>query len=266
VFDQNTATFGGAIYFAGNDATTTVTDSTFTGNSSTDDGGAFYLNSSIGAKFYRCIITGNHSDTEGGVMVLTNNTSDPEFYNCIIADNYAPRGGVINNSGGGAVIFSNCTIANNTATGAGSTNGGGIMYVCGGTIDVDNSIVWGNTATSTYGHNVHRTCSGPSYYNVGSVDYSDFNTSGSTSGSSYMYRASVTGGNNIDPATDPQFIDSAGGNYHICNGVDDPHDNCTAQSPAIDAGTSSGAPSDDIDGESRPYNSVYDMGADEYMP
>jgi predicted outer membrane repeat protein len=264
VFDQNTATDGGAIYFSGTDATTTISDSTFTDNSSTDQGGAFYITNSLGAKFYRCIITGNHADTEGGVMFLVNSSADPEFYNCIIADNYAPRGGVIRNSGGGSVILNSCTIADNTATGTGGTDGGGIMHACSGTINVDNSIAWGNTATSTKGHNVYRDCTG-SPQNVGSVDYSDFDTK-YTSAPYYMWNATVTGGNNIDPATDPQFVDSAGGDYHLCNGVDDPHDNCTAQSPAIDAGTSTGAPSDDIDGDSRPYNGLYDMGADEYTP
>ena len=37
-------------------------------------------------------------------------------------------------------------------------------------------------------------------------------------------------------------------------------------SPCIDAGTSTGAPPDDIDGESRPYGPGYDIGADEDPP
>jgi len=81
-----------------------------------------------------------------------------------------------------------------------------------------------------------------------------------------MYRAEVTGGNNIDPATDPSF--DAGGTYHLTS----------SSTNVIDAGTSSGAPSDDIDGDSRGYDgdgigtggtgdgSDYDMGADEYVP
>jgi hypothetical protein len=45
------------------------------------------------------------------------------------------------------------------------------------------------------------------------------------------------------------------GDYHL-----------TADSPCIDTGTSEGAPSDDIDGDTRPQGQGYDMGADEFVP
>jgi len=266
VFDQNTGFYGGAIYFNANDNTTSITDSTFTGNSSESDGGAFFIQGVNGMTFTRCIITGNHSNTQGGVMRFGNSTSDTTFVNCVIADNYAPSGGVLSNNGGDATL-TNCTIANNTATGEYSNYGGGIMHACSGTLVMKNDIAWGNSATSGYGHNVYRACSGPAYYNVGSVEYSDFNTvDKSTTDPSHMYRAEVTGGNNIDPATDPSF--DAGGTYHLTS----------SSTNVIDYGTSSGAPSDDIDGDSRGYDgdglgtggtgdgSDYDMGADEYVP
>jgi hypothetical protein len=74
------------------------------------------------------------------------------------------------------------------------------------------------------------------------------------------------GGGNIAPATDPSF--DAGGTYHLT----------TSSTNVIDTGTSSGAPSVDIDGDDRGYDgdglgsggtgdgSDYDMGADEYIP
>ena len=50
------------------------------------------------------------------------------------------------------------------------------------------------------------------------------------------------------------------------NGVDDPHDNCTADdvSPCIDTAGPNNEPSDDIDDGTRPVNVDYDMGSDEY--
>lgn len=59
----------------------------------------------------------------------------------------------------------------------------------------------------------------------------------------------------------PEFVDPAGGDYHL-----------SSRSAAIDAGTNSEAPATDIEGDPRPMdgdvdgNPVADMGADEYSP
>ena len=50
-------------------------------------------------------------------------------------------------------------------------------------------------------------------------------------------------------------MDSDNGDYHL-----------KSNSPAIDEGTSTGAPADDIDGDARPQGAGYDMGSDEYVP
>ena len=212
-----------------------------------------------GVRFSRCTITGNHASNlqySGGVLRM-GNACHTTFENCIIADNYAPQGGVFSPNGG-AITVTNCTVANNTATGEYSTDGGGIAYICSGLVNMTNSIAWGNSAVSGNGHNVYRTCTGPSGANVGTISYSDFD--GSTHGSSpdppYLYQCYVTdGGGNIDAATDPSF--AGGGDYHLTS----------SSTNVIDAGTSSGAPSDDIDGDLRPQpypSGNYDMGADEY--
>jgi hypothetical protein len=55
---------------------------------------------------------------------------------------------------------------------------------------------------------------------------------------------------------DPLFINAAGADHHLCE-----------NSPAIDAGSAVGAPSDDFDGRARPLdgngdgNAAYDIGA-----
>ncbi len=53
---------------------------------------------------------------------------------------------------------------------------------------------------------------------------------------------------------DPSFTDPAAGDYHL-----------TAGSPCMDAGSSAGAPSADIEGVSRPRRWGHDMGAYEYV-
>ncbi|MFC1837615.1 hypothetical protein ACFLYW_02920 [Thermodesulfobacteriota bacterium] len=245
VFDQNTGSLGGAIYFNAADNTTTIEDTTFTGNSSTSDGGAFYRIGGNSVTFSRCTITGNHSDTQGGVL-RTGNASPATFENCIIADNYAPNGGVFSLNGG-AQTLTNCTIADNRAT-TGSSGGGGILYRCSsGTIILKNSIAWNNTATSGSGHIAYQYCGSG---NVGSATYSDIELT-NDSGSYYRSSNITDGGNNIDPAEDPSF--DAGGTYHLTS----------SSTNVIDAGTSSGAPTDDIDGDTRDANP--DMGADEYI-
>ncbi len=52
---------------------------------------------------------------------------------------------------------------------------------------------------------------------------------------------------------DPLFVNATAHDYHL-----------TAESPAIDAGTAEGAPSDDLDGYHRPQGAGYDIGPYEY--
>jgi hypothetical protein len=84
-----------------------------------------------------------------------------------------------------------------------------------------------------------------------------------------VYSANLLHGNNVDyydangihpnisgtVQADPQFVDAAHGNYHLA-----------AMSPAIDVGTSSGAPPSDLDGSRRPSGARVDIGAFEWHP
>jgi parallel beta-helix repeat protein len=65
------------------------------------------------------------------------------------------------------------------------------------------------------------------------------------------------GGATITPnliTTDPQFVNQAGGDYHIKN-----------TSPALDAGVVIPAVADDFEGNTRPQGTAYDLGADEFI-
>jgi hypothetical protein len=53
----------------------------------------------------------------------------------------------------------------------------------------------------------------------------------------------------------PLFVNAGAGDFHL-----------QAGSPAIDAGTSLPQVTDDFEGNPRPQNSVYDIGAFEYTP
>ena len=67
------------------------------------------------------------------------------------------------------------------------------------------------------------------------------------------YAGSVPGGPNDITGQDPLFQDAANDNFHL-----------TSNSPAIDKGTATSAPSVDFEGDSRPQQLGIDIGADEF--
>lgn len=73
------------------------------------------------------------------------------------------------------------------------------------------------------------------------VDHNLFFGTGTPYGSSYI-------------TENPDLVDPSSGDMHL-----------QSSSPAIDAGSSEGAPADDFEGNSRPQGAEYDMGAYEYI-
>ena len=142
----------------------------------------------------------------------------------------------------------NCTISQNRTDNGGTITDASGAGIFGSIVSatVINTIIWGNTANG-----LPDTISSGSV----SVSYSDI-------------EGGWTGTGNI--SSDPQFVMpgywSNNGTANIGDDYWVPGDfHLKAASPCIDSGTSSGAPSIDIEGTSRPQGAGYDMGAYEYI-
>ncbi len=290
VFDGNIGFSGGAIYF-GATGTLDLTDCTLTENTASSDGGAVYLTGSGSATYTNCFITNNSSQGFGGGV---SSFSSLTFHGCQITGNEAAiEGGgldvafavldmtntiVSNNNAfqaGGIYIqdspgstITNCLIVDNT-----SVVGGAIFNFSGASslLTLINSTVANNTSANTSAA-IHSSGANPT------TDLKNTIVANNITGNFYADNGSTLGdfvslGNNFDSDGTSGFIDGANGNIV---GIDPLFVSATdyrlqACSPAIDAGTASGAPSNDLDGNIRPVNAApnrlgdYNMGAYEFQ-
>ena len=187
-----------------------------------------------------CIITNNFSKNQGGGVYIDGVWGLMTVRNCLIADN------VSSNSNGGGLYCSstgtvqNCTIVSNIAP---KGSGGGICWV--GTVangrdqQIQNSIIWGNTALDTYSN----------YYNTGSVSYSNCCFAPVLTDSSTNLSA-----NNI--ADDPRLIGLSSGNFRLAQ-----------NSPCLNSGLNQDwmTNSVDLDGRMRIRYGTVDMGTYEII-
>ncbi len=219
-----------------------------------------------------CDVVGNSARYEGGGVLASAGVS---IRDCVIRENDCPlgSGGGLSRNGFGAEITESCWITGNRAA-----FGAGVYCFGAGTGMVRNCVVSGNVATNDGGGAYldnggflqNCTISGNHAANGGGVMRSgggvrnsivQGNTSANTAsnmagGGAYFFSCAAplpSGSGNV--AADPRF--AAG--YEL-----------DADSPCIDAGTTTGAPPVDIRGVARPLNGLnsgtarYDMGAYEY--
>jgi len=166
-----------------------------------------------------CTISDNYCDDDGGAIFSLD--SNPTIINSLIVNNEARVvGGAISDFGAGTVTIINSTITGNIApTGAG---------IFGSTVNMTNSIVWGNHG--------NQEISG-----AATVTYSNV-------------RGGFPGQGNMNVL--PGFVDAANGDYHLLAG-----------SALIDAADPMFVPEAgqvDADGDPRLVGAAVDVGADEF--
>jgi uncharacterized protein (TIGR03437 family) len=266
MIDANTAsngtggfTYGGGIYTEGELRLEQVTISNnrnhlggSTGGTKYARGGGIYTQGKL--ELVRSTVHSNVITTEGFNSGLIGQGAglyikgDASIINSLIVSNqanatYSPTGfgggsanqgaGIFVESGSSRVDITNSTIYRNNARAAGG--GGGVYTQSSTTTTVLNSVIWENTSIHPTGATLDdQIVAGGTVV----ASYSDIKGGG----------IAGVGNINLDPIFDDSFL-------HLSRG-----------SPAIDAGTCIGAPSDDIDGDPRPAGAGCDIGADEFTP
>jgi regulation of enolase protein 1 (concanavalin A-like superfamily) len=187
--------------------------------------GAGMFNTAASPIIQNCIFRNNDIVEFSGAAVYNQNAS-PEFINCLFLENSSGDFGGALFTLGGAVRLSNCTFVANSSF-SGSAIGG---FFSNTNHTLNNCIFWGNLNSSPI-----------------------FNGQGASTTITYsVVEGGYPGTGNL--SSDPLFVDATNGDFRL-----------QACSPAIDAGISTGAPAIDLDGNPRPINSGFDMGAYEFQ-
>ncbi|MFQ5611929.1 MAG: beta strand repeat-containing protein [Anaerolineae bacterium] len=175
------------------------------------------------------IIIDNSAGTGGGIYAT--GSANPSIYNNVIANNQAANGG----DGGGVYLNGGqARLFNNTLYGNNAQDLGGGLYSNGAVAVISNTIVATNTATGG-SSGLHR---------VGGAITLNYNLFFDNTSSEPL------GGTNF--SADPAFVNAAGDDFHL-----------TGDSPALDAGDPNTTLSVDFEGQIRPVNQGFDVGADE---
>ena len=254
IADGNSANIGGGIL---NEGTLSTTNSTFSGNSTTDSGGAIYNTDTGTLSVVDSTFSGN-SATGGGGGIINHYTLT--LAGSTFSGNSAMSGGAINNQPDSPLTVTNSTFAGNSAV----SFGGGINNF--GSLMVTNSTFSGNAAP----------IGGGGVYNDSGGTVTLLNTIVANSPSGGNCNGAITNsGNNIDDGTTCGWgsTDGSMSSTDPLLGALADHGGPTqtfallTDSPAIDGVTfnaPNSAPSTDQRGVTRPQGVLYDIGAYEY--
>ena len=263
---------GASIYATG--TSLSVIDSTFTDESATvtvtdansAKGGAIYSTGPTFIRLDRCVFERCQAHgtqpivfASGGAVYLTGAITT--ITNCLFHECAAKGSGDPQPAFGGAIYYHNAgtiSIVNDTFVGnsvtpqAGSVTDADRPYGQGGAIYLD-----GAGTIATIVNNIITQTRGTAVVNNGMAVKFNYNLLWHNAGGDiYGFQFPVQNppastDNNI--MKDPQFL------------ANDPLFHITYGSPAKDAGQNAGAPPLDIDGETRPFNVIVDIGADEFV-
>lgn len=263
---RSSAMQGGGIYIKdtdyGDNGDVILNGVTIVDNVASHEGGGIYLWNYIQGTIKNSTISGNRA-VEGGGIYYEN--YDGNYYgdgyldiiNTEITGNTASsNGGGIRNDNGKFLALTNVTLSGNTA------NIGGGIYNYATEVIVNNSIIWGNHA-STEGKSIFLQLSSnlsPEKQFLSYPTYSNSLIEGAGGSGRYWNEAfGYDGDKNID--TDPQFYDVSGGKYTVHQ-----------SSPVVDAGSNYlyferyRNTFRDLAHEMRIVNTYIDIGAFEYVP
>jgi len=195
-----------------------------------------------------CIFAQNFSENRGGAVNTDDNVRS-NYTNTIFAGNKASDGGAIfENGGGNEVLHTNNTFYINFA----EETGGAIVNFTdfsANTIDLRNSIFFGNATTLTAGPGLHNFGSASNNF---SIQNNLFNEPDLATLETLAVGMDDRGGNQF--GGDPQFVDPANADFSL-----------QSTSTAIDAGEGSFVTlMDDLLGKVRVQGDVVDLGANEF--
>jgi uncharacterized repeat protein (TIGR01451 family) len=235
ITDNHSGEHGGGVNVAVSSAPTLVGNTIGHNTASARGGGVFGYDGALRIRSNQ--IVDNQAPTAGGIYMVS--CVGFEITNNIIARNKATvvGGGIHLTSGNRGKIINNTLVNNNLGAGGEAINLSG-----NGSLRIANNILMGHT----YGVRL-RDGTAPT------VEYND-------AWNSSVKNYEGVSGNPGHISCNPQFVNLAGGDYHL-----------TASSCVIDNGTQSGAPATDFDGDGRPLdgdgdgNAAWDRGADEYF-
>jgi uncharacterized membrane protein len=253
---DSSATRGGGLYIdLGNPVLQDVVIST---TLATGQGGGIYVNG--GSPVFQGVrIFGARAGDGGGLYVAGGNVTVQGLR--IVSNTATSRGGGVYQAGGTLALWNNFIYSNTALSGS-----GGGVYKAGGALSVVNDTLYANQAGASGGGVFdggsgtlaitntivvsNSAASGGGIYSAGGSSLLDYNDVWHNTAASFPDSNVPTGAHSI--AADPLFVDAAAGDLHI-----------VSTSPCFDTADPNTFLRTDIDGDIRPSNQGFDIGADE---
>ncbi|MEQ8808023.1 MAG: right-handed parallel beta-helix repeat-containing protein, partial [Imperialibacter sp.] len=201
-FQNNYATTGGGAYLDSSDPF--IYRSIFQYNGGVAGAGLYLDGSNLNDEtpgYYNKFIGNTQDAVSGGGLYLSE--SYYKAFQNLFAGNFAyDNGGAVHADDLSTFIAVNSTFADNSS----NDGTGGLSFVSGANIEINNSIFWGNSSgAGLLGSQMSISDGGPFFVSNSILEYWD-----------PLAYSSVSDVNVYD--TDPDFIDGAGGNYGLLSG------------------------------------------------